>query len=154
MSSHASVASLNASAPSEPPCLNTAVNLVSQTPLWSTLQQRAAGISTIKELFRADPQRFRRFSVSACGMLLDYSKQRIDAPVLSELLALARQQQLEARRDAMLAGAAINSTEKPGSVAQRPASAEGHALFAGRRRHCRRCPCSAGADAQFQRRGA
>lgn len=84
---------------------------VSRTPLWCLLQQRANNMPSLKELFRADPQRFTHFSASACGMLLDYSKQRMDTTAKLNLLALARQQEVEARRDAMLRGEAINSTE-------------------------------------------
>ncbi|WP_423678774.1 MULTISPECIES: glucose-6-phosphate isomerase [unclassified Undibacterium] len=84
---------------------------VSRTPIWCLLQQRATNLPSLKELFRADPQRFSHFSASACGILLDYSKQRIDTTAKLNLLALARQQDVEARRDAMLRGEAINLTE-------------------------------------------
>src|SRR5712692_3698254 len=84
---------------------------VSHTPLWRLLQQRAVHTPSLKELFRADPQRFEHFSTSACGMLLDYSKQRLDDTAMQNLLSLAQQQEIEARRDAMLAGEAINHTE-------------------------------------------
>jgi len=84
---------------------------VSCTPLWCLLQQRATNLPSLKELFRTDPQRFSHFSASACGILLDYSKQRIDTTAKLNLLALARQQDVEARRDAMLCGEAINLTE-------------------------------------------
>lgn len=84
---------------------------VSRTPLWCLLQQRANNMPSLKELFRADPQRFTHFSASACGILLDYSKQRMDTTAKLNLLALARQQDVEARRDAMLRGEAINNTE-------------------------------------------
>ncbi|WP_395007947.1 glucose-6-phosphate isomerase [Undibacterium sp.] len=84
---------------------------VSRTPLWCLLQQRANNMPSLKELFRADRQRFTHFSASACGMLLDYSKQRMDTTAKLNLLALARQQEVESRRDAMLRGEAINNTE-------------------------------------------
>jgi len=84
---------------------------VSRTPIWCLLQQRATNLPNLKELFRADPQRFTHFSASACGIMLDYSKQRIDTTAKLNLLALARQQDVEARRDAMLRGEAINHTE-------------------------------------------
>lgn len=84
---------------------------VSRTPLWCLLQQRANNMPSLKELFRADPQRFTHFSASACGMLLDYSKQRMDTTAKLNLLALARQQEVESCRDAMLRGEAINNTE-------------------------------------------
>ncbi len=84
---------------------------VSRTPIWCLLQQRANNMPSLKELFQTDPQRFTHFSASACGMLLDYSKQRIDTTAKLNLLALARQQEVESRRDAMLRGEAINNTE-------------------------------------------
>jgi glucose-6-phosphate isomerase len=84
---------------------------VSRTPMWCLLQQRANNMPSLKELFQTDPQRFTHFSASACGMLLDYSKQRIDTTAKLNLLALARQQEVESRRDAMLRGEAINNTE-------------------------------------------
>lgn len=84
---------------------------VSRTPIWCLLQQRANNMPSLKELFQTDPQRFGHFSASACGMLLDYSKQRIDTTAKLNLLALARQQEVESRRDAMLRGEAINNTE-------------------------------------------
>ncbi len=84
---------------------------VSRTPLWCLLQQRATNMPSLKELFRADAQRFTHFSASACGILLDYSKQRIDTTAKLNLLALARQQEVESHRDAMLRGEAINNTE-------------------------------------------
>jgi glucose-6-phosphate isomerase len=86
-------------------------NSVSRSALWCLLQQRANNMPSLKELFRADPQRFTHFSASACGILLDYSKQRIDTTAKLNLLALARQQEVEPHRDAMLRGEAINNTE-------------------------------------------
>lgn len=87
------------------------ITSVSHTPLWCLLQQRATNTPSLKELFRADPQRFEHFSASACGILLDYSKQRLDTTAKLNLFALARQQKVESRRDAMFAGEAINHTE-------------------------------------------
>lgn len=84
---------------------------VSHTPLWCLLQQRATNTPSIKQLFKTDPQRFEQFSASACGILLDYSKQRLDTTAKLNLLALARQQKVPEQRDAMFAGEAINHTE-------------------------------------------
>ena len=68
----------------------------------------AAG--SIRPLF-ADPDRFAQFSRSADGILLDLSKTSLTGPVLQALLALARATGIEARRDAMAAGALVNATE-------------------------------------------
>ena len=61
--------------------------------------------------FADDPARFKAFSVTLDDLLFDYSKQRIDAGVLSALVELAKAAQVEARRDAMFAGVKINITE-------------------------------------------
>src|SRR5580698_3509068 len=59
--------------------------------------------------FADDPARFKQFSVTLDDLLFDYSKQRIDGPVLSALVELAK---VEAKREAMFAGEKINTTEK------------------------------------------
>jgi glucose-6-phosphate isomerase len=66
---------------------------------------------TMREMFAADPARFSRLSVSANDLLLDYSKNRIDAAAVVALLDLARTAGVEERRDAMFAGEKINVTE-------------------------------------------
>ena len=65
----------------------------------------------LRRLFAADPNRFARFSVSLDDLTLDLSKEKLDAEALSALLALAEARGVEARRDAMAAGAAVNATE-------------------------------------------
>ncbi|MDB5505899.1 MAG: pgi [Devosia sp.] len=67
--------------------------------------------TTMRELFAADTGRFESFSASAGEILLDYSKNRIDAGAMKALIGLARDAGVEARRDAMWAGEAINITE-------------------------------------------
>jgi len=82
-------------------------------PAWRELEglaQRLSATST-RELFAQDPQRFGHFSREAAGMVLDYSRQRIDARVLEAFAALADQLGLRARIEAMFRGDAINSTE-------------------------------------------
>ncbi|HEY0919996.1 glucose-6-phosphate isomerase [Devosia sp.] len=65
----------------------------------------------MRVLFERDPGRFERFSANAGELLLDYSKNRIDAEAMDALLALARAAGVEARRDRMWAGEHINTTE-------------------------------------------
>ncbi len=67
--------------------------------------------SSIRPLFAADSQRFGRFSHGAEGLLVDLSKTAIDDRALAALLDLARAVDLEGRRAAMAAGAAVNETE-------------------------------------------
>jgi len=65
----------------------------------------------ISSLFDQDPERFAHFSLSASGVFLDYSKNQITQKTLELLCDMARQCQVETQRDAMFAGAKINSTE-------------------------------------------
>ncbi len=65
----------------------------------------------MRAAFQADPQRFDRFSASEGDMLLDWSKCAVDATAMALLGKLAEACGVEARRDAMFAGAHINLTE-------------------------------------------
>ncbi|VTQ07612.1 glucose-6-phosphate isomerase [Sphingobacterium daejeonense] len=67
--------------------------------------------STIKELFAADPERFGKFSVYLCDILLDYSKNRINEETMALLIQLARECQLKDAIEAMFNGEKINETE-------------------------------------------
>lgn len=66
----------------------------------------------LRDLFAADPQRFDRFSVQACGLLADFSKQRVTAETLGLLLDLARERGLTRRFTELAAGKRVNVTEK------------------------------------------
>jgi glucose-6-phosphate isomerase len=61
--------------------------------------------------FARDPNRFKRFSAEACGILLDYSKNRIDEKAMACLFDIAREVDVEGRRKAMWAGKHINVSE-------------------------------------------
>ncbi len=56
--------------------------------------------------------RFKNYSASGAGILLDYSKTLIDDAVRSDLLYLAELRGVEALRDAMFRGCKVNITEK------------------------------------------
>ena len=80
---------------------------------WTALQARANTAQTLslKKLFDDNVDRFSQFSAQGAGLLLDYSKNLIDTDTLNALLALAQAAQVECKRDAMFAGAAINQSE-------------------------------------------
>lgn len=65
----------------------------------------------LRDAFARDPQRFAHFSFEAPEVFADLSKNLVDVATLHFLLDLARECGLEARRDAMFAGDAINTTE-------------------------------------------
>jgi glucose-6-phosphate isomerase len=65
----------------------------------------------VRDAFLRDPGRFQALTFDAPEVFADLSKNRIDTPTLHFLLDLARECGVEARRDAMLRGDAINTTE-------------------------------------------
>lgn len=80
---------------------------------WQRLLQHRDSIArtTLRELFRDDPQRFERFSIELGELLVDYSKHLITPDTLALLAQLAREAGVERLRDQMFAGARINVTE-------------------------------------------
>ena len=84
-----------------------------QTPAWAQLQaHQAAGDWDIRATFARDPLRAQRFSQSAAGVWVDFSKTPIHAETENLLQALAEQCGVADLRDAMFAGEAINTTEQ------------------------------------------
>jgi glucose-6-phosphate isomerase len=73
--------------------------------------RRLAG-RPVAGLFAGDPDRFGRFSREACGLLLDFSRQRLDAAALEALAGHADSSGLRARIDALFAGELVNETER------------------------------------------
>ncbi len=65
----------------------------------------------IRDAFARDPSRFDSLSVEAPEVFADLSKNRIDTATMHFLLDLARECGVEPRRDAMLRGDPINTTE-------------------------------------------
>jgi glucose-6-phosphate isomerase len=82
-------------------------------PAWAALRAHHDEISAthLRDLFAADPERGRRFSVEAEGIYLDYSKNRINADTVRLLLQLAEESNLRGRIEAMFNGEKINVTE-------------------------------------------
>jgi glucose-6-phosphate isomerase len=80
---------------------------------WAQIHGHAARLKPIhlRQLFAQDPARFNSLSVSLDDVLVDFSKEKIDAEALAALLALARAAEVEAKRDAMFAGDPVNVTE-------------------------------------------
>jgi len=82
-------------------------------PEWQRVAAHASAQTGthLRELFAADARRGERFVLDACGLHVDYSKQRITDETLPLLLALAESCGLRQRIDAMFSGEKINSTE-------------------------------------------
>lgn len=88
--------------------------VASTRPVWQALLQHHAliGGMHLRQLFAADPQRGTRLTLSAAGLHLDYSKNRVDNQTLELLIALAHDAGLQERRAAMFSGELINTTEQ------------------------------------------
>lgn len=80
---------------------------------FTALAQHHARLSkvTMRDMFTSDPDRFATFSLKQDDLVLDYSKNLIDATAFDALIKLAKAANVEARRDSMWSGAHINSTE-------------------------------------------
>ena len=79
-------------------------------PAWSTLRHEAHRMrdESIRSLLRSDREFLR---IDVAGMSFDFSRQRLDSPVLESLVALAEETGVRQSIDAMFAGARVNSTE-------------------------------------------
>ena len=66
----------------------------------------------LRQLFADDPQRGERFTAEACGLYLDYSKNRITDETLQLLIQLAEACNLREHIEAMFTGQKINVTEQ------------------------------------------
>lgn len=85
-----------------------------ERPAWKALEVHALEMreARMADLFAQDPARAQEFSISACGLLLDYSKNPLSAQTRRLLLALGEDASLPAQIAAMFEGKRINVTEK------------------------------------------
>ena len=83
------------------------------TNAWKQLQQHHSAIksTSLRELFRNDPARFEKYTITQGDILFDYSKNIINDNTLQLLLQLANECQLPAAINAMYNGDIINETE-------------------------------------------
>ncbi|MES9946418.1 MAG: glucose-6-phosphate isomerase [Candidatus Thiodiazotropha sp.] len=80
---------------------------------WHALEKHHQEVAPqhMREWFEADPERTARFSAEACGIYVDYSKNRITDDTLALLLGLARERRIAERVAEMFDGVPINATE-------------------------------------------
>jgi glucose-6-phosphate isomerase len=83
-------------------------------PVWQQLieHQREVFPLHMRDLFAQDKDRFDKFSLKFCDILLDYSKHRITEQTLDLLFQLARESNIETWRERMFKGEKINFTEQ------------------------------------------
>lgn len=90
---------------------------LTQSKAWKKLQQHFDDIKTQQmcDWFATDSDRFKHFHISAGGLNLDFSKNRITTETLSLLADLANERKLPEKISALFAGELVNQSE------QRPA---------------------------------
>ena len=109
-----------------------------QTPEWKALKEHhdrleEEGIS-LKDWFAADPDRVNKLSFEAGDLHFDLSKNLITDETVKLLADLGRAVRVEERRDEMLSGVHINTTEDRAvlhTALRRPASEKGTLIVDG-----------------------
>jgi glucose-6-phosphate isomerase len=86
---------------------------LTKSPIWQKLQEKASVLrnTPMRKMFAQDHDRFKHFSLTFKDILLDFSKNRIDAETFSLLIELAKEQGLTEWRERMFQGEKINTAE-------------------------------------------
>ncbi len=86
---------------------------ISTTDAWAALAAHQTSVEPqhLRQIFADDPERGRDLTVEAADLYIDYSKHRVTRETLQLLVDLAVTAGVEARRDAMLRGDHINTSE-------------------------------------------
>ncbi len=84
------------------------------TKAWNALEKHFQTIqhTSIKELFAQNANRFEEFSIQYPSLLVDYSKNRINAETIQLLVDLAKEMDVDTAIQQMFEGDVINVTEK------------------------------------------
>ena len=88
--------------------------MLAQRPEFRALQehyQQIVGLH-MRELFAQDAERFQHFSIDAAGLLLDYSKNRMNQDTKARLVDLATASDLSLHIKQLFAGEHVNTTEQ------------------------------------------
>ncbi len=86
---------------------------VTALPAWQALNDHRQAMQdfSMREAFNSDPQRFSQFTLSSCGLLLDYSKNLITTQTRERLVTLANEVKLKDAIKALFDGEIVNSSE-------------------------------------------
>src|SRR5262245_22360068 len=89
------------------------MSALTESKAWKALLKHHETVHSLhmRELFASDPRRFEKFSLMACDLLLDYSKNRVTEETLRLLFDLARQADVKGWAEKMFSGERINVTE-------------------------------------------
>ncbi|MDM8565413.1 glucose-6-phosphate isomerase [Candidatus Halobeggiatoa sp. HSG11] len=88
-------------------------NLISHSHIWATLKNHQKYLAPVQmqDLFALDEHRYENFSIEACNLLLDYSKNRLTKDTLHLLEQLAIKVKLEDWIKKLFNGELVNNTE-------------------------------------------
>ncbi|SDW83764.1 glucose-6-phosphate isomerase [Pseudomonas syringae] len=86
---------------------------VTALPAWQALTRHRQSMQdfSMREAFKADPQRFSQFTLSSAGLFLDYSKNLITTETRDLLVSLAGEVGLKEAIKAQYDGELVNSSE-------------------------------------------
>lgn len=86
---------------------------VRELKAWRDMEEKKGHIKDISILseFEKDKDRFNKYSLESCDILLDYSKNRFDDSTFNTLINLAKEAQLKNWIERMYSGEKINITE-------------------------------------------
>ncbi|MRH86927.1 glucose-6-phosphate isomerase [Nocardia sp. SYP-A9097] len=86
---------------------------ITASAAWRKLHDHHASIAGrhLREFFAEDPQRGREMTVEVADLHIDYSKHRVTRETVDLLVELAETASVQGYRDAMFAGAHINTSE-------------------------------------------
>lgn len=81
---------------------------------WAQLEHLAEQEKSqhLADIFAMDPERYAGFSLESCGLLADFSKQRMTVAARDLLVELVDERDLGRWRDALFAGDKVNCTEQ------------------------------------------
>jgi len=88
-------------------------SLNSRFPSWQALSKKRQewNKKTLADEFKKDEARANTFSLSACDLFLDYSKNHIDTETFDLLIQLTGEAKLKEKINALFSGEKINNTE-------------------------------------------
>ncbi|WP_227996939.1 glucose-6-phosphate isomerase [Nocardia australiensis] len=86
---------------------------ITASAAWGKLHDHYSAIAEreLRELFAEDPDRGRELTIQVADLHIDYSKHRLTRETIGLLVDLAREAGVAERRDAMLGGEHINTSE-------------------------------------------
>ena len=86
---------------------------VTALPAWQALKLHRAGMQnfSMRDAFNSNPKRFEEFTLSSCGLFLDYSKNLINNETRDLLVNLANEVDLKGAIKSLFGGEIVNASE-------------------------------------------